>query len=210
LSDAQFASLMQQAAPTAGEISQYYAAHLSDYDQVQIRRLFIWKRREGAKVGEGLSPQDARTRADAILKASRSEANKLAEDFKGSKDALLDAAPSIFPRGELPAQMEKIAFAMKAGEWAEVEDTPNRLVLIQLVEQKHRELDEVSSLIEQRLQGQNTQSALDAMKKNTGIWMDEQYFGAVPVAQSHGTSPLPQLGQSENRKKEERSNRYER
>lgn len=48
--------------------------------------------------------------------------------------------------------MEKVAFAMKEGEWAEVEDTPNRVVLIQFVEQKHRELDEVSSLIEQRLQ----------------------------------------------------------
>jgi hypothetical protein len=213
LSDAQFASLMRQATPTPDEIGQYYSAHRSAYDEVQIRRLFIWKRREGSKVGEGLSPQVARASADTILKASasRSNANKLAEGFKDSKDALLDAAPSTFPRGELPAQMEQVAFAMKEGEWAEVEDTPNRLVLIQLVKRRHQELDEVSSLIEQRLQGQKVQSALDAMKKNAGIWMDEQYFGTVvPAAQMHGTSPLPQLGQSENRKKEEKSDRYER
>jgi hypothetical protein len=211
LSDAQFASLMRQATPTPGEISQYYSAHLSDYDEVQIRRLFIWKRREGSKVGEGLSPQDARARADTILKASasRSDANKSAEDFT-SKEALLDAAPSTFPRGELPAQMEKVAFAMKEGEWAEVEDTPTRLLLIQLVTRRHQDVEEVSSAIEQRLQGQKMQSALDTMKQNAGIWMDEQYFGTVPAAPTHGASPLPQLGQSENRKKEEKSNRYDR
>jgi hypothetical protein len=49
LSDAEFENLMRQATPSSEEISQYYSAHLSDHDEVQIRRLFIWKQRDNSK-----------------------------------------------------------------------------------------------------------------------------------------------------------------
>ncbi len=39
---------------------------------------------------------------------------------------MLDDIPMTFSRGDLPPQMEKIAFALKQGAWAEVEDTPDR------------------------------------------------------------------------------------
>ena len=69
LSDAEFASLMQQAQPTFAEVSQYSSAHASDYDEVQIRRLFIWKQRENTK-GAALTSQAARAKADQIRKAA--------------------------------------------------------------------------------------------------------------------------------------------
>ena len=68
LSDAEFASLMRQATPSSEEISQYYSAHLSDYDEVQIRRLFIWKQRDNSKTAPVLSSQAARASADQIRK----------------------------------------------------------------------------------------------------------------------------------------------
>jgi hypothetical protein len=54
---------------------------------------------------------------------------------------------------------------------------------VQLVKRGHRQLGEVSSLIEKQLQGEKMKSTLDHLKKNAGIWMDEQYFGtaAAPV-----------------------------
>ena len=58
LSDAAFAKLMDQAKPTSAEISEYYNAHLSDYDEVQIRRLFIWKLSPTSKNRRGLPPDD--------------------------------------------------------------------------------------------------------------------------------------------------------
>ena len=45
LSDSEFAALMRQAEPSLEEINHYYSTHASDYDEVRIRRLFIWKRR---------------------------------------------------------------------------------------------------------------------------------------------------------------------
>ncbi len=202
LSDAEFASLMRQATPSFEEISQYYSAHLSNYDQVQIRRLFIWKQRDNSKSAPVLSAQAARASADRIRKAyaSGTDENKLAEDLRKSGEGMLDPQPLTFPRGELPPQMEKVAFTLKEGEWSEVEDTPVRLLLIQLVKRDHQQLGEVSSSIEKNLQGEKMQALLDNLKKNAGIWMDEQYFGTavppVPGAQRRISVPPSELRES--------------
>jgi hypothetical protein len=211
LSDAEFARLLSEAQPTPGEINQYYSAHLSDYDEVQIRRLFIFKTGGNSENVHGLTPQDARARADAILQASAAgrNANKLAEEFKDSENGLLDAEPSPLPRREVPRKIERVAFALKEGEWSEVEDTPNSVLLLQLVRRRRQPLAEVSSLIEQRLQGQKMQAKLDDLKKKTGIWMDEQYFGTavapVPGVQRPVSNPPSKLRKSAG-KKEERTN----
>jgi len=214
LSDAEFASLMRQADPTTDEISRYYSAHLSDYDRVQVHRLFIWKRGEGSKNTRGLSPADARARADTIRQAYAAgrDAKTIAEDLKVSGDGLLDPEPITFPRGELPPRMEKVAFALQEGEWSEVEDSPDALIFVQLVKRDRRQLGEVSSLIEKRLQGQKMQAMLNDLKKKVGIWMDEQYFGTavapVPGAQRRDSDPPSNLRKSA--RKEEGTNEDER
>jgi len=214
LSDAEFASLLRQAQPTGEEISQFYSAHLSDYEQAHIRRLFIWKRGGDSKNSRGISPEDARSKADAILQASAAgaDATKLADSIRDSKDGMFDAQPLAFPRGELPPKMEKVAFGIKEGAWSEVEDTPDSLILVQVVRRNRRPLEEVSSLVEKRLQGQNMQAKLDNLKKNASIWMDEKYFGTavapVPGVQRPISNPPSKLRKSA--KKGESNNEDER
>src|SRR5580700_1145313 len=208
LSDAQFASLMRQAEPSSAEVEQYYSAHLAAYDQVQIRRLFIWKQRDNAKDASTLTTQEARARADQIRQAyaSGTDVRKLSENLRKSGDGMLDPQPLTFPRGELSPHMEKIAFALKQGEWAEVEDTPARLLIVQLVKPDRRQLGEVSRSIEKELQAQKMQALLDDLKKKAGIWMDEQYFGTavapVPDAQRRNSDPPSELQKSGQRGKE--------
>jgi hypothetical protein len=202
LSDAQFASLMRQAEPSSAEVEQYYSAHLADYDQVQIRRLFIWKQRDNSKDASALTTQAAQARADQIRQAyaSGTDARKLSEDLRKSGDGMLDPQPLSFPRGELSAHMEKVTFALKQGEWAEVEDTPARLLVVQLVKLDRRPLREVSGSVEKELQAQKMQALLDDLKKKSGIWMDEQYFGTavapVPDAQRRASNPPSELQKS--------------
>jgi hypothetical protein len=202
LSDAEFETLMRQATPSFEEISQYYSAHLSDYDEVQIRRLFIWKQRDNSKNAPVLTSQAARASADQVRKAYASGANlkNLSEDVRKSGEGMLDPEPLTFPRGELPPQLEKVAFALKEGEWSEVEDTPARPLLIQLVKRDRQQLGQVSARIEKNLQGEKIQALLDDLKKKAGIWMDEQYFGTavvpVPGAQRRVSVPPSELQES--------------
>ena len=197
LSDAEFASLMRQADPTTEEIGRYYSDHLSDYDQVHVRRLFIWKQRDNSKNAPVLSSTAARARAEQIRKqyAVGTSIQKLADDLHKSGEGMLDPEPLAFPRGELSAHMEKVAFELKEGEWAEVEDTPASLLLIQLVKRDRQQLGEVSAVIERELQGQKMEVLLEDMKKKAGIWMDERYFGTavapVPGAQRRTSNPPP-------------------
>jgi PPIC-type PPIASE domain len=181
LSDAEFASLMDQAKPTLDEVTSYYKTHTSDYEQVQVRRLFLWKKGADSNNTRGMSPETARARADAILKTSAEggDATKLTEEFKKSDEGLLDMQPLTFPRGELPPAMEKAAFASQEGKWSQVQDTKDSIILVQLLKREQRQLGEVESLIEQRLQNQKLQVKLKELKKNAGIWMDEKYFGAA-------------------------------
>ena len=125
---------------------------------------------------------------------------KLSEDVRRSGEGMLDPEPLIFPRGELPAQLEKVAFTLKEGEWSEVEDTPARLLLIQLVKRDRQQLGRVSERIEKNLQGEKMQALLDDLKKKAGIWMDQQYFGTgvapVPGAQQRVSVPPSELQES--------------
>jgi hypothetical protein len=199
LSDAEFASLMDQSKPTYEEIKQYYDGHVGDYDEVQIRRLFIWKQGPESKNKHGLRPEMARARADEILKASAAgaDAAPLAEKFKGSNDGLLDIQPLTFPRGELPPAMEKAAFGGQQGKWSQVQDTADSIILVQLLKRDHQQLGQVQSLIEKRLQNQKMQAKLQELKKNAGIWMDERYFGAGGGAEEkpRSSSSMPAKSQ---------------
>ena len=198
LSDAEFARLMNRSKPTSDEVMQYYNAHQSEYEEVQIRRLFLWKRGPDSKNTHGLSPEVARARADEILKASAAGADttRLADAFKNSDVALLDQLPLTFPRGELPPAMEKAAFSSQVGKWSQVQETAESIILIQLLKRNRQQLGEVASLIETRLQNQNMEAKLNELKKTAGVWMDEQYFGTAtganqkPGSSSDGSAKL--------------------
>ena len=180
LSDAQFARLLNQTKPSANEVNDYYQAHLKDFARVEVRRLFIWKVGEGSKNTRGLSAEDAKARAAAIMQsaASGGDSVELAEMFKGSDQGILDDPPVSFVRGQLPAKLEKAAFSMKPGDWVEAEDTPDHLILIYLVKRDLQPLSDVNSLVARLVQGEKMQKQLVELKNKTGVWMDEKYFGS--------------------------------
>ena len=192
LANAEYARLVRLVKPKPEEVNGYYSAHLADYDEVRIRRVFIFNRGGGSKEGRELSPQDARARAEAIRKAfaSGNDAKKVAEDFKGSKDVVVDVEPLAFRRGKLPAQMEKAAFALKEGEWSEVQDLPGSLFLVQLVQRRRVEFNEVAQQIENRLRRQKVRAALADLKKNAGVWMDDEYFASAEPPAAPAQTPV--------------------
>ena len=179
LSDAEFGRLLDKNKSTPEEREAYYQAHLSDFDRVQVRRLFIWKMGEGSKNTRGLPPEDAKARAAAILQSSASggDSIKLAEMFKGSDQGIVDDQPLTFIRGQLQGNLDKAAFTMKPGQWVQAEETPDHIILVYLAGRDRQPLSDVSALVGKLVQGEKMEKELDGLKKKTGIWMDEQYFG---------------------------------
>jgi PPIC-type PPIASE domain len=184
LSDAEFASLMEQAKPSAEEMQTYYDAHKGEYDIVYVRRLFIWKKGPGSNNSQGLTPQDAKAKVAQILATYKAggDPSKIADEFNNSPNGLLDATPSMFTRKELPPAQEAIAFDMKPGEWRVADDKPDAFIIYQLTEHRSRKLDEVRVFVEKEVQAEKMQAKLAELRKNAGIWMDKDYFG-------NGTAP---------------------
>jgi hypothetical protein len=179
LSNAEFARLKAQSKPTPEEISAYYSSHLDDYDMVEVRRIFIFKNGGSAGNAKGLNPADAKPLADAIRQAyaTGTDPRKL---IQNPDSVVLDAEPLAFRRGELPEKMAKRAFTIKEGEWAVIDDTPDALVMLQLVKRSRLTLKETSPSIEKKLQSEKLQAKLDDLKKQSGVWLDQAYFAPSP------------------------------
>jgi len=184
LSNAEYAKLEEQAKPTPQEISAYYDAHLADFDEVTIRRVYVYKQTATSN-GHGLPAADAEARAAQIQKAlaSGADAKSLIKD---TKDAL-DVDPITFRRGDLPPIMAK-AFDMKVGEWTKVFDTSDFLMMFEVVKKGRLTLAQATPIIEKKLQGEKLREDMDALKKKTGVWLDEEYF-AGPVSAEKNSAP---------------------
>jgi hypothetical protein len=192
LANAEYANLTHLAQPKPEEVSQYYTAHAADFEEAQIRKVFVRKKPEGAKEGApGLSAQDARPRAEAIRKAlaNGTDAKKVIDDFK-STDVIIDATPRAVRRAQLLADQDKAAFQLKEGELTELEETPQAITFIQVVKHGRKELKDVTQQIERKLAQEKVQAAMDELKKKAGVWMDEEYFPSAPTPAPAVLSPL--------------------
>ncbi len=180
----EFETLQSQAKVTPEEVSQYYSAHTSDFEEVMLRQVVIRKRPEGAKEGSpGLPAADARTLAESFRKEAQGgkDWKDLAKDSKNPTDVRVDSEARSFRHGQLPAEWEKAAFQLKEGEISSPLENPQVIVMFQSAGSRKPELKEVSAQIESNLKQQKTESALDALKEKYGLWLDDKYFGASPT-----------------------------
>jgi len=206
LSNAAYAKLQKEAKPSADEINTYYVAHGEDFDVVDLRRLFVWQNSTGEKGKRGMPPKQAQ----ALIAAVREDFVKGGDGSKvvrGSKDVLLDAAPNRFQRGELPEKMNEEAFSLQQGQWGVVEQTPDALVLIYVVKRYRQDVKAVSAIIEKKLENQKLRASLNDLKKSTGIWLDDEYFGAATPPSVSDTQPnasAPTNSVLEEKQKDER------
>jgi len=191
LSNAEFTRLKQQAQPTPQQIKAYYDAHLEDYDVVQIRRVFIMGNPNAAG-SPNLTPERAKAMAAQVKQAIASKQDVFAiikSTPHGLTDVVADTDPLTFQRGELPPQMDKAAFGLKEGQWTQLADGPNEFVFIQLVKNSRKDLNDVSSQIQKKLEADNLRDELKALKEKTGIWMDEEYFASKAPVPTSSTQP---------------------
>jgi peptidyl-prolyl cis-trans isomerase D len=198
LAATEYQEIVRQSVVTPEEASKYFAAHQSEYEEVRMHEVVIRKKSEGAKEGTpGLTAEEAKTRAEEIRKAlsSGEDIKKVAEKYQVPNLVRVDTEPSAVRRGTLRTDMEKAVFELKDGQVSEVFDATQSLVFFKVASHKVGELKDVSSQIENTLRQQKVKSALDELKKNAKVWIDDSYFPAPSQPGPQGATfkiPLPE------------------
>jgi len=192
-----YQEIVRQSVVTPEEISKYFAAHQSEFEEAQIYQVVIRKKPEEAKEGTpGLTAEEAKTRAEEIRKAlsSGDDIKKVAEKYQVPNFVRVDDEPSAIRRGTLRPDMEKAVFELKDGQVSEVFDVTQYLVFYKVASHKAGELKkDVSSQIEKTLQQQKVNSALDELKKNAKVWLDDGYFPTPSPPGPQGAAKPPAM-----------------
>jgi peptidyl-prolyl cis-trans isomerase C len=195
LAQAEYRKMAEGIKVSPEEISQYYTTHTSEFEEAQVREIIIRKKADGAqKDAPGMTAADAHARADEIRKAlaAGTDPKKVADQYKVEDTVIFDAEPRTIKRGQLIAALDKAAFELKDGGISEPFENAQALAFLQVLSHKQQDLKEVSDDIENTLHEQKLQAAVDELKKNSNVWMDDQYFKAPaesPAAPSSEPKP---------------------
>jgi len=191
LAQEEYQRIQQRAVVTPEETSNYFAAHQSDFDEVQVLQVTVRKKPEGAKEGTpGFPPEEAKARTEEIRQAfiAGQEPKQVADKFQMANVVRVDSQPFPIHRGQGPADMVKAAFELKPGQVTEVFDFGTALGFVKVVSHQAEDLKSATPKIESILRPQKINSALEALKAKSKIWMDDAYF-ASPAGQQIPPKP---------------------
>jgi peptidyl-prolyl cis-trans isomerase C len=195
LAQAEYRNLEGQVKVNPDEISTYYTAHKADFDEASVREFVVRKKPENGKPSDpGLSSQEARARLDSIRKAivAGTDVTQVAKQYDVPNVVMVEPEPRTVRKGQLLPALDKVAFELKDNQFSDPVDTPQALVLLQVVSHQQPQLRDVSPEIENTLRQQRVQAVLDDMKAKASIWMDPDYFKSPSASQASSPAPTPQ------------------
>lgn len=179
LANAEYAKLARDAKVDPDEISKYYDAHKSDYEEIEARRIIIRKKAADAKPGTpGLTAEDAKARTDQIREALLAGKNPMdvQSQFVAAADGFMDVDPRPWRPAQLPPEWQKALGPLKDGQFTAPLDLPDSVAMLQVVKRRTLELKDVSKEIENSLHLQKIQQAVADLKKKADVWLDDAFF----------------------------------
>ncbi len=186
LAEAEYEKMSGEVKVSQEEVGQYFAAHPSEFDTVQVREFVIRERPKGSENAKlGLTAEDATAKAESIRKAllAGTDVEKVAEDFVDPPNVLMvDRKPRTARRGEMMPDLGKAVFKQEDGGVSELVDTSQSIFVVKVLKHDHPELKDVATEIENKLRQQKLDAEMDQLKEKAGVWMDEEYFKGKPVA----------------------------
>ncbi len=171
----------------------------NQYEQVKARHILI--RFKGSRVPlkpdqKDLTEEEALAKTQEIRKqilagADFAEFAKVQSDDTGS-GANGGELGGAFSRGQMVGPFDDAVFSLPVGQLSEPVKTPFGYHLIKVEEHTTKKLEEVRPELEQQIKPEQAKTAVDALKKNVVIKLDDAYFGpAGPPAGAEGPGAPP-------------------
>ena len=162
----------------------YYDAHKADFEQAKAVHILI--RFKGSRVpvkpgGKDLTEEEALAKAQDIRKQLLAGGD-FATIAKAESDdtASATAGGSLGPaagRGKFVAPFDQAVFSLPIGQLSEPVKTPFGYHLIKVEERGSKTFDEARPDIEKKMKPELVRAAMDKVKKETPVTLDDSYFG---------------------------------
>src|SRR5580704_5940069 len=170
------------------DVQKYYDEHKAEYERVTARHILIRTKGSAAPAGGKKELTDE----EALEKTKALRARIVAgEDFATIAKAESDDTGSganggslnSFSHGQMVPPFEKAAFALPVGQVSEPVKSQFGYHLILVEKHEEKTLDEVRPEIEKKLRPELAKQAVDNLRKQTPVKVDDSFFGpAVPAA----------------------------
>jgi len=174
--------LQSSAKPQEADSRKYYDDHKAEYERVKARHILI--RFKGSPVPAGANKD--LTEEEALEKIKTLRARIIAgEDFAAVAKAESDDKGSganggdldFFNRGHMTPPFDQAAFALPVGQISEPVKTQFGYHLIDVQKHETRSFEDVRPEIEKKLGPELAQKAVEKLKSQTPIQIDETFFG---------------------------------
>jgi peptidyl-prolyl cis-trans isomerase C len=165
---------------------KYYDEHKSEYDRVKARHILVRFKGSSAPAGK-----TELTEAQALEKAKALRARIVAgEDFAAIAKAESDDTGSganggeldFFSHGQMVPPFDQAAFAAPIGQITEPVKSQFGYHLIEVQKRETKTFDEVRGDIEKKLRPELAKQAVENLRKQTPVTIDESFFGPPPPA----------------------------
>jgi peptidyl-prolyl cis-trans isomerase C len=167
------------------DVRKYYDGHKNEYERVKARHILV--RFKGSAVPTAkadLTEEEALTKAKA-LRARLSAGEDFATLAKAESDDTgsgnMGGDLNFFGHGQMAPQFEQAAFAAPVGQVTEPVKTQFGYHLILVEKHEVKTFDEVRPEIENKIRPEIAKKAVDDLRKNTTVNIDEAFFGPPPA-----------------------------
>lgn len=169
------------------DLRKYYEEHKADYERVQARHILI--RFKGSAVPKGDKPELSEEEALAKANALRVRL-KAGEDFATLAKAESDDAGSgknggdlnFFSHHQMVPAFEDAAFKLPVGQVSEPVKTQFGYHLILVEKHETKTFDEERADIEKKLRPEKAKQAVEALRKQASVTIDDSFFGPAAPA----------------------------
>jgi parvulin-like peptidyl-prolyl isomerase len=182
LAGAYFQEMQSKSQADDAALRKYYEDHKNEWENARARHILIRFKGSPVPVGnkKDLSEEEALAKITDIRKkiAGGEDFAKLAKeesDDQGSGIQGGDLGP--FKRGTMVGPFDQAAFTLPVGELSEPVKTPFGYHLIKVESRDTKSFEEAKDEIAKRVKPEAAKQAIEDMRKNAAVVLDETYFG---------------------------------